>query len=1099
MKTKALKTFFLACALLSLAVHPYANAKAESAIRDDSVLAIEKFIAKWSRSGGSEAASAQLHTVELFKVLGLPYPDAPRPDSVHNTYMHEKEVSKFSADGRKSQGKIDFYAEGCVIVEYKQGSAPRDKTSEGHRRLGTFVRGTQAEIVGMLKAKIQAEEYANLLPEGKKLPPFILLIDIGHTAHIYSDFTGTGNYMPFPSARDYIVHLEDLRIPEVRERIRTIFTDPLSLDPTRESEKVTHEVADKLAELIGSLKDSGHDPDLAALFVMRAIFCMYAEDSSLLPYGSFTGLLHELKGKPDDFQPVVTNLWQSMKVGGDSSPLGTVLYFNGALFEGAEALPLNTQQISFLHEAAESNWATVELSIFGTLLQQALSSQERSKLGAHYTPMAYVERLVYPTCIEPERALWESTKERAVEHLLLSDLESAISELTAFYQRLSLIRVLDPSCGSGNILAVSMRLLKELESEVVQALRELGLSEHEIQKLGYTIKPAQFRGIEIVPRAADIAELVIWISYYQQHFKIHGRITPAEPILGNERLVECRDAVLDWDGVETHISKDGQTKERYINPRPADSWLDEGYIYYIVGNPPFVGTRRMPELLGEAYTEALRKAYPKLPKGTEYVLFWVYRSLALLQEGKVERVGLITTNSIQRIQGQRILRYYMAHENPISLVMAIPDHPWSTDASGPSVRIAMIVAALGDLPGEIGLLKTSEPDAGNSQESQYTVHFDVVQGKINPNMTIGSDVHSAKPLAANKGVASIGFTLSADGFIIDQEKAKELGLGTREGLERHIRPFRNGKDINDRPRNVMCLDLYGLSIDEVQALYPEVYEYLLENVKPERMNHKNEKLHKYWWLFKENNPDFRKTLAGINRAIVTAITAGERYFTFVDSDVVPSNSLCVFAFDDPYILGVLSSDIHLKWDEATGGRRSSGIVYTKTLAFDAFPFPASSAAQMEVIRMNAESLDLHRQNRMALHQELTLSKMYGTLAKVRVGEELTTREEKIAEQSDITTLLQLHRQLDESVAAAYGWPVDLTAEEVVARLLELNQSRHEEEKSGLIRWLRPESQSQKDVSFDEWHAPCGEHQEHVFLFELAPLANQVPIGQIAFA
>jgi hypothetical protein len=213
------------------------------------------------------------------------------------------------------------------------------------------------------------------------------------------------NYAQYPDRQNFRIYLEDLRKEEVRERLSLIWSDPHSLDPAKQTAKVTRDIARRLAEVSKALeKPQKHDPEEVALFLMRCLFTMFAEDVGLLPHDSFTGLLKECARDSKQFVPMVEQLWQAMDKGEFAYAIRQkVLRFDGHLFAEAKVLPLEREEIGELQIAASYDWRDVEPAIFGTLLEQALDSKERSRFGAHYTPRAYVERLVVVTVIEPLR------------------------------------------------------------------------------------------------------------------------------------------------------------------------------------------------------------------------------------------------------------------------------------------------------------------------------------------------------------------------------------------------------------------------------------------------------------------------------------------------------------------------------------------------------------------------------------------------------------------------------------------------------------------------------------------------------------------------
>ena len=386
------------------------------------------------------------------------------------------------------------------------------------RKVGHGLRGSKGWDTAMLKAREQAQRYARALPKEEipdGRPPFILVVDVGHSIALYTDWSRMGGeYVPYPDPASYRVPLKDLLRPDVREQLRAVWTDPLSLDPGRRSAKVTREIADSLAKLARSLQGK-HTPEQVAAFLMRCLFTMFREDVDLLPLGSFTKLLGDLKSDPGTFREMLENLWGTMNTGGLSPILRKkILKFNGGLFAHADAIELNEDQIQLLIEASTANWKDVEPAIFGTLLERALDPRERHKLGAHYTPRAYVERLVNPTVIDPLRAHWKSVQVAASQLMEDDQPKKAIATVEQFLFEMGNIRVLDPACGSGNLLYVTLELLKRLEGEVLNTLTELG-QPYKLEFNTHTISPANFFGIELNPRAAAIAEQVLWIGFLQ--------------------------------------------------------------------------------------------------------------------------------------------------------------------------------------------------------------------------------------------------------------------------------------------------------------------------------------------------------------------------------------------------------------------------------------------------------------------------------------------------------------------------------------------------------------------------------------------------------
>jgi hypothetical protein len=404
-----------------------------------------------------------------------------------------------------------------------------------------------------------------------------------------------------------------------------------------------------------------------------------------------------------------------------------------------------------------------------------------------------------------------------------------------------------------------------------------------------------------------------------------------------------------------------------------------------------------------------------------------------------------------------VLQHHLDATPPLSVIFAIPDHPWVDSADGAAVRIAMTVGRQGDHQGRLCRVLTEEPGSSEGMKIQLSEQT----GKIFADLTIGADVAGAEPLRAGLGLSCPGVKLHGSGFIVTPDEARNLGLGRIEGLEKHIRPYRNGRDIAQSPRGALVIDLFGLALEEVKSRFPEVYQWLLERVKPERDQNNRASYRDNWWIFGEPRGNFRPALHGLSRYIATVETAKHRVFVFLDKEILPDNKLVNIASADAFHLGVLSSRVHVVWALATGGRLGVGNdpVYNKTRCFEPFPFPACDETQTALIRERAELLDAHRKRQQALHPDLGLTDMYNVLEKLRSGETLTSKERNIHDKGLVAVLKQLHDDLDAAVFAAYGWSAALTDQEILEHLTALNLERTKEEKAGVVRWLRPEFQS----------------------------------------
>jgi hypothetical protein len=1035
---------------------------------------VEAFIRRWSKlEGGAERANYAMFLTELCALIGVPSPDPASADVRNNNYVFERAVRPRASDALTAPKRIDLYKRDAFILEAKQSRLPGAKNAlpgqpglqpDEPEQLGRRSASPRWDVM-MQNARKQAEGYVFLLDADHAAPPFILTCDVGHCFELYADFTGTGRaYGQFPDRKGYRIYLEDLRKEEVRGLLKTIWTDPHSLDPTRQSARVTRDIAARLAAVSKRLEDNGANAEHVAHFLMRCLFTMFAEDTDLLPRGSFRQLLEKSVADPRHFPHRLKQLWRDMDTGAEFSAIidARVRHFNGGLFSDTMVFELGQAEIGELLAAASADWTQVDPAIFGALLEQALDKEERKRLGAHYTPRSYVQRLVDVTVMEPLRADWEAALTRAQAAKDAAKDADAVEIVRAFHHQLCTTRVLDPACGTGNFLYVTLELMKKLEGEVIQTLSALGERQSSLAIAGESVDPHQFLGLELNPRAAAIAELVIWIGYLQWHYRNHES-HPAEPILKAFKNINFGnhagyDAVLTWDGypLPSVVEKDGKRVETYPNPRRPD-WPEAEFI---VGNPPFIGGKDLRSRMEPGYAEALWAAHKDMNDSADFVMYWWDRAAEILgrKKSKTRRMGFVTTNSISQPFQRRVMERHLNAKSPISLIFAVPDHPW-TKASKDSaaVRISMTVAQAGSREGQLwevvqeSGLDTDEP----------SLAFKVILGQINSDLSAGVDVTKAAALRANEGLCSPGVKLHGSGFIVTPNEAEHLGLGRRPGLEQHVRPYRNGRDLASRPRGVMVIDLFGLGEAEVRQNYPEIYQHLILSVKPERDLNNREFYRENWWIFGEPRRELRPALEELDRYVVTIETSKHRTFQFLDTDTIPDNMLVVVATDDAAVLAILSSRLHTTWAQILGGWLGYGNDprYTKSRCFDPFPFPDLPEALKIRLRALGEELDATRKRVQAEHPDLTLTGLYNVLEKIRASAALTPADEDVKQRGRVLILKELHDQIDAATAQAYGWPSDLTDEQILERLVALNAGRAREEAAGHVRWLRPDYQT----------------------------------------
>ncbi len=1083
-------------------------------------MTVEGFIAKWASSEAAERAHKDSFLNELCDVIGVPRPDQLTGDPAQDRYVFEADATLVHDGKKNSVGKMDLYKRGCFVLEAKQGS------NEGAKKLGSARRGTAGWTIMMQKAYGQAIGYAKVVDAP---PPFLVVCDIGHCFDLYACFDGSSVWKPFPDALHNRVFFSTLTDPAVRDLLKGIWTAPMALDPSLRAAKVTREVAVHLAEL-ARMFEAKYKPEDVAGFLMRCIFTMFAEDAGMfgldkkkLPRKLFTEALRDdWLDDPKRFQPEVENLWRVMNEGGYFG-IAKLLKFNGGLFADARALPITDRKVlDRLLEAATCDWSKVEPAIFGTLLERALDPKERHRLGAHYTPRAYVERLVRPTLEAPLRAKWEAVRAEALKrvdevvsapvpgedaaataagkkkrakkvlpntvHGRTQVVKEARVLVKAFHQELCKVRVLDPACGTGNFLYVALDAMKRLESEVLaldaQLAASVGIPVDAAFEWGATVTPAQFLGIEKKLWAKEIAELVLWIGFLQWFQRTRqnddGSVRWEEPVLRNLHNIECRDAVLAWDQELPVLDEKG---------KPVTRWDGES-----MKKSPVTGEDVPDETRRVLVTKLVNPRRAKWPEA-DYVVGnppFLGKLHVLSQFGLGYTTGLRETYAGDVPDSADFVMYWWFRAGELTRASKVARFGFITTNSisqtfnrrvieaalnaDPSLSItfaipdhpwvdtvdgaAVRIAMTVGVRGSVTGALNRVVEETMQSDGSATPSFSVEQGVIHANLRIGANVTVAASLQSNQDIAGTGLILGNRGFVLDSIEAEAL-RSTSPEADSMIAPLWNGKDITERPRGAFVIDTNGWKQDALQARAPAVWQHLRKTVYPERQTNRDPRVKANWWLFRRSNEQIRGAIAGLSRYIATVETAKHRVFVWMKGHFKPEHKLVVFGSDDASVLGMLSSRIHVVWALSTGGHLGVGNdpVYSKTKCFDPFPFPAATPDQAARIRELAESLDAHRKARQAAHPTLTMTGMYNVLAKLRAGEALTPKDQEIHTQGLVSVLKQLHDDLDAAVFAAYGWDPALTDEEILAKVVALNAERAEEESRGVIRWLRPEFQN----------------------------------------
>ena len=1007
-----------------------------------------EFSKKWGpggiADGLNERAGAQLHFIDLCALLGVPPPADPE------NYCFERGLWGISGGRRFA----DVWMRGRFGWEYKAPGGDLKKALE------------------------QLMRYALPLEN----PPLLIVSD-RHSIQIHTHFTG------HPSERIDLSHAE-LRDPRKQALLRAAFMSPNDFRPNKTTEQVTQDLAGSFAQIADALRERGEAPLTAAHFLTQCIFCCFAESVEVLPGNVFQRVVQK-RQTPENLGRSLTLLFRTMNKGGDFGA-DTIPWFNGGLFNHVEVPILTPPEIEQLAAVAGMSWSSIDPSILGTLFERGLDPSRRHQLGAHYTDAATIERLVTPVVREPLLAEWDRIK-RSISGLLsqrdilsvrAKGIPSASSTLKAryggirsqahranrhakdlqsgFMERLHSFRVLDPACGSGNFLFLALKALKDIEHQVNQDSEELGL-ERQLPVTG----PHNVLGIEINEYAAELARATIWIGELQWR-KEHGYGWKENPILDPLDQIECRDALIDSQGHEA--------------PWPRAD--------VVVGNPPFVGDKKMRGELGRAYTERLRSCYRgRLPGGADLVCFWFEKARSQIESGGLTRAGLVATNSIRGGANREVLNKIVSQ---LKIFSACSDEPWVNE--GASVRVSLV--AFGDTPIQDVRLDGRDVTA-------------IAADLTDPGASGDVDVTRAKSLGSNCGACFQG-TSKVGSFDVSEEIAEEwLALPNVNGCSNTlvVKPWVNGQDLTRRPSRKWIID-FGDLPESRACEFEAPFAHVLKYVFPERQNNNRLSYARYWWRHAESRSGMRRALAACSRYVASPRVSKHRVFVWVDAPTVPDTAVVVVCRSDDISFGLLHSRFHELWSlrMCTWMGKGNDPRYTPTSCFETFPFPSGLApantGHQDVERLTsgeilpaglppsvhshaiaiakaASALDRLRSN--WLNPPEWTIRMKGivplgmrhspfqdrNVAKPQFHRELDKRTLTNLYNQRPSWLTKAHEELDAAVAAAYGW-IDysptLPDEEVLRRLLALNlqqahQQRGEQRELPLLGMVKGEALS----------------------------------------
>jgi hypothetical protein len=783
-------------------------------------------------------------------------------------------------------------------------------------------------------------------------------------------------------------------------------------------EAVTRKAADKLALCFNKLIRRRIERDTAQRFILQMLVALFSEDIGLLEQYTLARLLEECKEPADSFD-LLGGLFEAMNTPGrtQGGRFKGVDYFNGGLFADPARLELYPDEIAQLREAAKADWSKVRPEIFGVLFEHSMDQVERHAFGAHFTSPVDIMKIVGPTIVEP----WRNLIENATR-----------SQLPGLLDRMHEYRVLDPACGSGNFLYIAYREMKRLEARLFERIAEFSKKTDPRQKRFGFVTAANFYGMDINAFAVELAKVTMMIARKLAIDELH--ITePALPLDNLDSNFLAGDALVDEAG----------------NSR---IWLQADAI---IGNPPYLGAKRLKPERGPDYVNALRKLYPEVPGMADYCVFWFRKAQDTLRPTTAEdpitgRAGLVGTQNIRNNQSRVGGLDYILQSGTI--IEAVDNQPWSGEANV-HVSIANWVNTKKPkvLPKMRRLWYKVDPSLPLFDESpEKQGHSSViVEGKrkgvrkdksfeiafreckfINSALSDSCDVSNAKILKCNRSdnLVCQGITPGHSGFVLSKSE-KSILLAKDVTSKKVIFPYLIGRELLTGcglPERYL-IDFDGLSIldaRQFEGAFSRIHEKVLPDLEQRaRKEHSDEKAHKEqiqrWWMHWRPRREIIRSISKIKRYIVCSRVTKRPIFVFVQSKIHPGDAIQCFAFADDYSFGILQSDLHWKWFIAKCSKLTERFRYTPESVFDTYPWPQSptkkqidtvAKAGREIRRIRTESLKKLRGGLRALYRTLELP-----------GK---------------NPLKDAHGALNNAVLEAYGFS---PKKDLLSQILELNQ------------------------------------------------------------
>ncbi|GIL14510.1 MAG: DNA modification methyltransferase [Chloroflexota bacterium] len=788
--------------------------------------------------------------------------------------------------------------------------------------------------------------------------------------------------------------MDKVRVADLPERWGPLaFLFPRPETPIFDYDRVavTQEAAFSLSRVFQSLlRPVGQrrlDRETAQRFILQCMMALFAEDIGLLPRYVFTQIIEDCQQGASSYD-LMTLLFHAMNRPGQerAGRFYGVDYFDGGLFARIDPVELTTEELRLLREAARQDWAKIHPGIFGTIFEQSMDAAERHQIGGHYTSETDILRIVRPVITRPWR-----------ERIAAA---SSAADLRALQEELRHYRVLDPACGSGNFLYVAYREMKALEHEILLRLQE----QNDGQLAMGFVTARQFYGFDIKPFAVELAKATLMIARKLAIDEAHSAENPL-PLDNLDDNIRCADALF-------------------------EPWPD---FDACIGNPPYLGAKRLKQEHSAEYVNRVRAAFPDVPGNADYCVYWFRKAHEVMKPGA--RAGLVGTNTIRqnysRIGG---LDYITANDGHI--FEAVSSMPWSGEAKV-HVSIACWEKALTPQPaGEAGDVGTRFIVSAAGRTPRLWLDGDTMieVPAINSSLSVKTDVSGALTLACNTEPKRVfqGLTPGHEAFVLSPDEAHHIVKGD-PGSKQVIFPYLTGRDLTAEPggrpsRYLIDMNEYDIvTAQQFDLAFSRIKNYVLpvriEKAKEEaeknrkalaadpkaNVTRSHEQFLEYWWKHSFTRTHYAEAIKKLSRYVICSRISKRPIFDFVSTDIRLSDKVQAFLFEDDYSFGILQSNAHWLWWLERGATLKSDPAYTPHSVFDTFPWPQNpTPQQVKAVADAGRALHEYRRQAMQKNPRLTLRELYRSL-----------------EQPGKNPLNDLHAALDQAVLAAYGFTASI--------------------------------------------------------------------------